>query len=119
MNMDLGWMSFALFFTILVEYGMLLLLGEKRRKVLLSSIVVNVLTNVPLNLYMLHVDGGWMTFVSGELLVVLVEALWYLVFVRKASQAVVYSVLCNAASCLFGLLVQLVGWICSTPPGPL
>ena len=107
--MNLGWMSFALFFTILVEYGMLLLLGEKRRQVLLSSIVINVLTNIPLNLYMLHVDGGWTTFVVGESLVVLVEALWYFAFVRNVFQALVYSVLCNATSCLFGLLVQLMG----------
>ena len=88
---------------------MLLLMGEKRRKVLLASIVVNVLTNIPLNLYLLYVDGGWTSFVVGELLVVLVEALWYFAFVRMVSQAVVYSVLCNAASCLFGLLVQLIG----------
>ena len=106
--MYLGWMSFALFFTILVEFGMLLLLGEKRRKVLLSSIFVNILTNIPLNLYMLHVDGGWTTFVVGELLVVLVEALWYFAFVRKVFQAMVYSVLCNATSCLLGLLVQMI-----------
>ena len=106
--MHLGWMTFALLFTILVEYGMLLLMGEKRRKVLLASIVVNVMTNIPLNLYMLHVDGGWMTFMAGESLVVLVEAVWYHVFVRNVSQALVYSLLCNATSCLFGLLVQLV-----------
>lgn len=103
-----GWMSFALLFTILVEFGMLLLLGEKRRKVLLSSIFVNILTNIPLNLYMLHVDGGWTTLVVGELLVVLVEALWYFAFVRKVFQALVYSVLCNATSCLFGMLVQMI-----------
>lgn len=101
-------MSFALLFTILVEYGMLLLLGEKRRKVLLSSIVVNVLTNIPLNLYMLHVDGGWMSFLVGESLVMLVETLWYFAFVRKVTQALVYSVFCNVSSCLFGILVQLV-----------
>ena len=106
--MHLGWMSFALLFTILVEYGMLLLLGEKRRKVLLSSIFVNILTNIPLNLYMLHVDGGWMAFVVRELLVVLVEALWYFAFVRNVFQSLVYSALCNATSCLFGLLVQLI-----------
>lgn len=103
-----GWMSFALLFTIMVEFGMLLLLGEKKRKVLLSSVVVNVLTNIPLNLYMLHVDGGWTTLVVGELLVVLVEALWYFAFVRNVFQSLVYSVLCNAASFLFGLLVQLI-----------
>ena len=40
----------ALILTILIEYGVLWMLLERRKKVLLSSIAVNVLTNVPLNL---------------------------------------------------------------------
>ena len=40
----------ALIPTILIELGVLWLLLERQKKVLLSSIAVNVLTNVPLNL---------------------------------------------------------------------
>ena len=42
--------------TIVIEWGVLLLLGERRRRVLLASVAINVLTNVPLNLFALCVD---------------------------------------------------------------
>ena len=41
----------ALVATVLIELGVLYLLGEKRKRVLLASVVINVATNVPLNLF--------------------------------------------------------------------
>ena len=101
-------MTIALVATILIEYGVLLLLGERRRRVLWSSVVVNILTNIPLNLFLRHIDGGWTALLVGELLVVAVETLWYYCFVKRLSQAFTYSVLCNAISFLVGLLFQFV-----------
>ena len=101
-------LSIALVATILIEYGVLLLLGEQRQRVLLSSVVVNILTNVPLNLYLLFVGNGWTAITVGEVLVVVVEALWYYWFVREWQRAWVYSLLCNAISFLLGVLFQLI-----------
>ena len=98
---------YALVPTILIELVVLLLLGEQGRLVLGSSIVINILTNVPLNLYVVYIDSCMMTIVIGELLVVVVETLWYYLFLRVLSRAFVYSLLCNAISFLMGLLVQL------------
>jgi hypothetical protein len=86
----------------------LLLLGERRGLVLGSSVVINMLTNIPLNLFALYIDNSLMTIVLGELLVVVVEALWYYLFLRVWSRAFIYSILCNAISFLTGLLVQLL-----------
>lgn len=94
----------ALVFTILIEYGVLWMLLERRKKVLLSSIVVNVLTNVPLNLYVLLVNDSMIDILIGEAVVFLVEAVWYWFFTRNLRQAVIYSFLCNAISFLIGLL---------------
>ena len=44
----------ALVLTILIELGVLLLLGERQKRVLCSSVVVNVLTNVPLNIILYY-----------------------------------------------------------------
>ena len=101
-------MTLALLGTIVIELGVLLLLGENRRRVLWSSVVVNVLTNVPLNLYLLNVNDSCGALCVGEILVVLVEAVWYWLFVRELKMALVYSVLCNAISFLIGMLFQLV-----------
>lgn len=98
----------ALLPTILIEYGVLLMLGERLRRVLLSSVVVNCLTNVPLNLYMLlAVQTGKRELLVAEGMVVIIETLWYNVVAHvPIGRASVYGVLCNAISFLTGILFQ-------------
>lgn len=103
-----GQLLIALTLTILIELGVLWLLMERRRKVLALSVVINVLTNVPLNLVVMHVGYSTMTVLIGELFVFIVEALWYLIFIRDIRKALIYSLLCNAVSFLIGLLGQTV-----------
>ena len=94
--------------TILIELGVLWLLLERRRCVLWSSVVVNVLTNVPLNLWFQHHETTWTALLVAELLVFVIEALWYRWFAGQWYQALVYAFLCNAISFLLGLLFQLL-----------
>ena len=94
--------------TIVIELGVLLFMGERRRKVLYGSVVMNVLTNVPLNLYAVYVSDGWSTLIVGETLVVLIEALYYRWLVGEWRQAWIYSLLCNAISFLTGELFVLI-----------
>ena len=92
--------------TIVIEYGVLRLLGEQSRRVLWSSVVVNILTNVPLNTWASSLLSiTWVDVLVAELIVVVVETLWYYYFVRSLQRAFVYSFLCNAVSFLTGLLV--------------
>ena len=98
----------ALLPTVLIELGVLLLLREKRKKVLWSSVFINVFTNVPLNLYVTFVDESFTTILLAELLIILMEAAWYWLFIRRLSQAFIYSTLCNAISFLTGLLFILL-----------
>lgn len=100
--------EFALIPTILIELAVLVLLKERNIHVLGSSVVANILTNIPLNLYIIHVNGSLTTILLGEILVIFVEALWYYIFLRRLSTALVYSFLCNAISFLAGLLYQLL-----------
>lgn len=103
-----GRLLIALIPTILIECGVLWLMGERRKKVLGASVVVNVLTNVPLNLYLMLVDDAWVTILMGEVIVVVVETLCYFLFVRRWKQAFIYSLLCNATSFLIGLLIYQI-----------
>ena len=93
--------------TIIIELAVLWMLRERHADVLGSSVVVNILTNVPLNLFLIYISGSWTALLIGEILVLLVETLWYRYFVGEWHRAVVYSTLCNAISFLIGLLVQL------------
>ena len=103
-----GQLLISLTLTILIELGVLWLLLERRRKVLVLSVVINVLTNVPLNLVVMQVGYSTKTVLIGELTVLVVEALWYLIFIKDLRKASIYSLLCNAVSFLTGLLGQTV-----------
>lgn len=95
--------------TIVIELGVLLFMGERHRKVLYGSVAMNVLTNVPLNLYAVYeTPEGWGTVLAGEALVVVAEALCYRWLLADWRQAWIYSLLCNAISFLAGELVVLI-----------
>ncbi len=94
--------------TIGIELGVLLLLSERRRRVIIGSVAMNVLTNVPLNLFAFYVGTGWNTVIVGEVLVVLIEALCYKKLVGEWQMAWIYSLLCNAISFLIGELFVLI-----------
>lgn len=95
--------------TIVIELGVLFFVGERRRKVLYGSVAMNVLTNVPLNLYAVYeTPEGWGTVLAGEALVVVAEALCYRWLLADWRQAWIYSLLCNAISFLAGELVVLI-----------
>ena len=98
----------ALISTILIEFVVLVLLRERSRVVLGSSVFVNILTNIPLNLYVIYIDNSVLTIVLGELIVVVVEALCYFLLLRNISRAFIYSSLCNSISFLIGVLVELL-----------
>lgn len=98
----------ALLLTIAVESGMLLMMGEKSKKVLAGCVVINTLTNVPLNYILLTYGISTGALIIGEAVVLVIEALWYFAFVRQWRKAVIYSVLCNATSFLTGMLIQII-----------
>jgi len=106
----LNYFLLPLIATIVLELGVLWLLKEKRPSVLWASVVINIVTNVILNLILFN--GPHPTpalhILVGELTVVLVETVWFYLFVRNWRQAAAYGVLCNAISYLTGLLVQLI-----------
>ena len=97
----------ALLPTVAIELAVLWMLRERRGDVLASSVAVNILTNIPLNIFVICVSGSWTAIIIGEVLVLLVEMLWYRYFVGEWRRAFIYSSLCNAISFLIGVLVQL------------
>ena len=99
---------FAAILTVLIEYVVLRCLGERRRRVLGASVAINILTNVPLNLYLIHNPSGMPVILLLEGIVMAIEAAWYYLFVKDLRQAALYSVLCNAISFLIGILIESI-----------
>ena len=100
-----------LLLTILIELGVLWLLGEKRRKILVSSLIVNLLTNPAIN-YFLGDDYTVAMLAVGEVLVVVVEMFWYFLFGKTMKDALIYSALCNAVSYFSGNVIYFVFYYC-------
>lgn len=92
--------------TVAIELAVLLLLGERRRWLLWSSVVINIFTNLTLNALLYRLGYTVASIAVGEAVVIIVEALWYFYFLRRWRQATAYSLLCNVASFTLGLLLQ-------------
>ena len=100
-----------LLLTMLIELGVLRLLGERRRKILVSSLIVNILTNPAIN-YFLGDDYTVAMLAVGEVLVVAVETIWYFLFGKSLKDALIYSALCNLVSYFAGNVIYFVFFYC-------
>ncbi|MBR2191911.1 MAG: hypothetical protein IJ910_01225 [Bacteroidaceae bacterium] len=101
-------MLWALLSTILIELLVLLQLGERRKKILLACVAINILTNVLLNHYLFFVNYTDTALLVGEVIAVLIEGLCYYFFTKNLVQSFIYSLLCNAISFLLGEFFQLI-----------
>ena len=71
--------------TIIIEFIVLRLLKENDKKVLLSSVIINTLTNLPLNLF---VPNDMVSIAIAEVVIVMIEAIWYYLFVKDIKKAI-------------------------------
>lgn len=94
--------------TIIIEFIVLRLLKENNKKVLLSSVIINTLTNLPLNLL---VPNDMVSIAIAEVVIVMIEAIWYYLFVKDIKKAVIYSALCNVVSFFTGLLIDIAVYL--------
>ena len=92
--------------TIIIEYAVLMMLGEKRKKVLCTSVSINIMTNIPLCLFLMDRCSPIAEIAMAEAIVVLVEAICYWAITKSTRLSIVYSLLCNAISYFAGLLAQ-------------
>lgn len=95
--------------TILLESLLLLCLRERRWQVLAASVVLNILTNVPLNAFIMAYGITSPLGVMGlECVVVVLEFIGYWFVVHDRCRAFKYSFLCNSFSALSGFLYLLL-----------
>lgn len=95
--------------TIILESFLLLCMRECRWQVLATSVVLNILTNVPLNAFM-RSFGVYdpLNVIGLECLVVAVEFIGYWLVLHDRKRAFKYSLMCNLFSALIGCFFQLL-----------
>ena len=93
--------------TILLESLLLLCIHEHRWQVLATSVGLNILTNVPLNAFVMTYRITSPLYLIGlECIVVAVEFMGYWFVLHDRFRAFKYSFLCNSFSALVGFLFQ-------------
>ena len=96
-----------LILTILIELLVLKFLGEKQKKILVSSLIVNALTNPAIN-YFIADNYTIFNVAVGEVVVVMIEMIWYYFFGKTIKDALIYSALCNVVSYFAGNVIFFV-----------
>ena len=100
--------AISLIATIIIESGVLLLLKEQRRQVYIAEVIINILTNIPLNVWAIVGYRIFIEIIIAEIIIMIVESLWYYMFVKRVRTATIYGVLCNTISFLTGILITLI-----------
>ena len=104
----------ALVPTIAIELGVLLFVRERRRKVLLASVVMNILTNIPLNFLMICLEGDDIVLFTAEAVVIVLEALGYMLVVRQWKQSFIYSFLSLSSAVIFSYTGTLTPYLAAS-----
>lgn len=105
--------------TILLESILLLWMHERRWQVLSASVVLNILTNIPLNAFIMAYEVTSPLYIfSLECVVVVTESIGYWLVIHDWRKAFKYSFLCNSFSFLVGCIFQLM-WSLVSPPHTL
>lgn len=95
--------------TILVEISVLLILKERSAKIIGASVIINLITNLILNITLANLARTefiqLIAMFIGELIVFIVEALIYFIFIKKFKRCLFISLICNLVSFSFGLVV--------------
>lgn len=97
-----------LLLTLAIEAVVLYVLRERRWSVFAVFVVMNILTNVPLNYYVFRVLNDQPTPIQVamlELVVVALETLFYLIATRNLCRSLFYSIVCNVVSFSVGVLL--------------
>ena len=95
----------ALLITIVTEEICLLLMRERKIKVYLACLIINIVTNTSMNIILQHVNNYYTSLIIFEILVFIIEMLIYLLVTKKITKSIIYSLVCNVGSLLVGMLL--------------
>ena len=103
---------FSLILTIVIELVILWLI-KANKKILITSIIINIITNLSLNIFLYYyyfdnITMYWITIIGLELLVFIIEGLTYYLVNKDIRLSFKYSLFANGGSFLIGLIISLI-----------
>lgn len=96
--------------TVAIEIFVLLILGEKNINVYIASIIINLITNVPLNIFLYlysfkDIVVYYWVLISLEIFIFIIEGFMYYIVIKNYRRSFLYSLLANLTSFAFGNII--------------
>ena len=94
----------ALVLTLIIELLTLILLKEKKVKVLLYAACVNCFTNLTMNIILQYFPNSlyYLSVFVAEIIVIILETLLYFLVLKDIKKSIKYSFICNVLSYFIG-----------------
>ena len=97
----------TLIVTIICELITLLILKENKLKVIISSIIMNIVTNTSLSilLQVINFNYYYLYLIMFEVIIVIIESIIYYLVIADVNKAFKISIICNIMSYILGQLM--------------
>ena len=95
---------YALLITILSEELVLLIMNVKDSRLYLSLLIINIITNLSMNIILQFVSDYYLWLYILEVCVFIIEGLVYLLITKDIKKAIIISLVCNVCSYLIGCI---------------
>ncbi len=95
---------YALLITVLSEELVLLIMNVKDSRLYLSLLIINIITNLSMNIILQYVSNYYLWLYILEVCVFIIEGLVYLLITNDIKKAIIISLICNVCSYLIGLI---------------
>ncbi len=95
---------YALLITILSEELVLLIMKVKDSRLYLSLLIINIITNLSMNIILQFVSNYYLWLYILEGCVFIIEGLVHLLIMNDIKKAIIISLVCNLCSYLIGLI---------------
>lgn len=104
----------ALILTLIIETLVLFLLKYRNYKIYIICLIINIITNLSLNYYLIHtifqtVYIYIIVVILLEAFIWIVEGLVYMIYLKDFKKAIKVSIILNATSFFTGLLLTFIG----------
>ncbi|MDE5565452.1 MAG: hypothetical protein K2I77_00550 [Anaeroplasmataceae bacterium] len=102
-----------LILTVLIEWIILIILKEKRKLIFLVSFLLNIITNISLNICLLKINFAdiyiyFLCLILSEIAIFIIEGFGYFIFLKEKKKSIFYSLWCNGTSFIVGLVLGII-----------
>ena len=91
--------------TIIVEEIVLLVFREKQIKMYVACLIVNIITNLSLNIILQFSSNYYLMLVILEIAVVIIEGFVYYLIKKDWKMAIILALVCNIMSFVVGMFI--------------